>query len=216
VILVQTLLEVYNLTYSYERNKAIFSNFNFVINQGEKIWLKGPNGSGKTTLFRIMANVISDGNLSYKLLYKGKTTFFNLIKRNIIYIPDKVYLLDSLSGNENIHFFKLLWNEDNSYFERVDQHCKGFHIEDYLNLPVENYSLGMKQKLFLSTLLARSASIMLLDEPFNNLDVEGRNYLTNYLMNEWNGAFMIASHILPRGISFDKEINLEGVSTIRT
>ncbi|SET19184.1 ABC transporter ATP-binding protein [Anaerobranca gottschalkii] len=208
----EKLLEVYNLTYSYEENKTIFTNFNFIINQGEKIWLKGNNGSGKTTLLKIMSNVISGDNLSYTLIYKGKSTFFNIIKRNIIYIPDKVYLLESLTGNENIQFFKLLWNEDNAYLKKVNYHCGKFLIEDSLSLPVENYSLGMKQKLFLSILLARNSSIILLDEPFNNLDVEGRNYLTKYLMNEWKGSFMIASHILPKDIKFDKIIDIEKYS----
>lgn len=202
------ILDISNLKFSYNKDKEIFSNFSLSIKEREKIFLNGPNGSGKTTLFKIMTNIIENDSLTYNLYFKGKNCNFNQIKKSFIYIPDKTYLLEPISGYKNIEFFKLLWKEDDNYYKIVYNLCEAFNLENSLNELVENFSLGMKQKLFLATLLARKGDVILLDEPYNNLDASSREFLTNYLIKERKEAFILASHTLPENISFDKIINL--------
>jgi len=90
------------------------------------------------------------------------------------YIPDKPLVYDALTGFENKELILSLWRIKNekraAYEEKFQELCEQFDLTHALQKPVKHYSLGMKYKLFLISMLARSPELIILDEPFTSLD----------------------------------------------
>jgi ABC-2 type transport system ATP-binding protein len=112
-------LQIENLSYSYDGKKYILKDLNMSINKNEIIRIKGPNGSGKTTLLKILMGIIEDNKLIYSAYLEGKQVRFSDIKFKFSYVPDKIYLLENLSGFKNIKFFSYVF-DDNEYISYDD------------------------------------------------------------------------------------------------
>jgi len=188
-------LQIENLRYSYDGNKYILRNFNLSINKNEVIKIIGPNGSGKTTFLKILMGIIDDENLVYAAYLNGKQVKFSDIKFKFSYVPDRIYLLENLSGFKNIKFFSYIFNE-NEYTKKVYEFCNLLNIDMYLKQPILEYSAGMRQKLFIAMMLAKNAELYLMDEPFNSLDKESKVALANIIceMKKQDKSFLIVSH----------------------
>ncbi|HDR7618167.1 TPA: ABC transporter ATP-binding protein [Bacillus mycoides] len=191
------MLEVKNLHFQYEKEQPLLKDISFLANRGDIIWLKGPNGCGKSTLLRIIAQLIeTDCELYYnqKLVNSREELLANLT-----YIPSEPYLFDYLTGEENAHFLQSLFNvniEDfsSSFSELINQ----FQMKDSLKQFVQEYSLGMRHKLYWSAAFARNSSIILLDEPFSSLDSDSQEVAIRLLKSKSNeGAVIIFVSHLP-------------------
>ncbi|KZE06701.1 ABC transporter ATP-binding protein [Bacillus mycoides] len=190
------MLEIKNLHFQYEKNNPLLKDISLLANRGDIIWLRGPNGCGKSTLLRIIAQLIeTDCELYYdqKLVNSREELLAHLM-----YIPSEPYLFDYLTGEENVAFLKSLFNVNieqfSSYFnELIDQ----FQMKDALKQFVQEYSLGMRHKLYWSAAFARNSSIILLDEPFSSLDSESQEVAIRLLKSKAEeGAIIIfVSHL---------------------
>ncbi|MDR1447506.1 MAG: ATP-binding cassette domain-containing protein [Candidatus Ancillula sp.] len=203
------MINISSLNFCYSKELKVFDNFDFEINDHEKILLKGINGSGKTTLLKIIGNYQTYGDLSYNLRIDGSNNEFSKIKDDVVLLLDRPELFNELSGKENIKFFSLFWKLDADYENKAYQLCKSFQIEDSLSKSVVDYSLGMRMKLFLAICLANSAKIYLLDEPFNAIDKDAQVFLSNYI-NKSDSSFIVASHLLPPELEIDRIVVLQG------
>jgi len=201
-------LQIENLRYSYDGNKYILRNFNLSINKNEVIKIIGPNGSGKTTFLKILMGIIDDENLVYAAYLNGKQVKFSDIKFKFSYVPDRIYLLENLSGFKNIKFFSYIFNE-NEYTKKVYEFCNLLNIDMYLKQPILEYSAGMRQKLFIAMMLAKNAELYLMDEPFNSLDKESKVALANIIceMKKQDKSFLIVSHSDNDKLMYDKIID---------
>ncbi|ABP66160.1 ABC transporter related protein [Caldicellulosiruptor saccharolyticus DSM 8903] len=201
-------LQIENLRYSYDGNKYILRNFNLSINKNEVIKIIGPNGSGKTTFLKILMGIIDDENLVYAAYLNGKQVKFSDIKFKFSYVPDRIYLLENLSGFKNIKFFSYIFNE-NEYTKKVYEFCNLLNMDMYLKQPILEYSAGMKQKLFIAMMLAKNAELYLMDEPFNSLDKESKVALANIIceMKKQDKSFLIVSHSDNDKLMYDKIID---------
>ncbi|WP_083521303.1 ABC transporter ATP-binding protein [Alicyclobacillus kakegawensis] len=202
------LLSVRELTYSYDGITKVFDNFELDIFSSETIQLIGLNGVGKSTLLRILTGLISDSKLRYKAYYKGISTSLAELRNKISYVPDNPQLFNKLTCEENIHFFRLLWNNDSDYEKRVRDMCDAFGITEMLGRKVDECSLGTQHKLFLSLSLSRRADIYLMDEPFNTLDVSSRVVLTQWIQSTRDSSHLIVSHVQQEGLVFSRVIEL--------
>jgi len=202
-------LQIENLSYSYDGKKYILKDLNMSINKNEIIRIKGPNGSGKTTLLKILMGIIEDNKLIYSAYLDGKQVRFSDIKFKFSYVPDKIYLLENLSGFKNIKFFSYVF-DDNEYIKKVYELSNLLNISMYLKQPVSEYSAGMKQKLFIAMMLAKKAELYLMDEPFNSLDAESKIILADIIfeMRKQDKSFLIVSHSDSDNLMYDKIIDL--------
>ncbi|WP_039765544.1 MULTISPECIES: ATP-binding cassette domain-containing protein [unclassified Caldicellulosiruptor] len=201
-------LQIENLRYSYDGKKYIIRDLNLSINKNEVIKIIGPNGSGKTTFLKILMGIIDDENLVYAAYLNGKQVKFSDIKFKFSYVPDRIYLLENLSGFKNIKFFSYIFNE-NEYTNKVYEFCNLLNIDMYLKQPILEYSAGMKQKLFIAMMLAKNAELYLMDEPFNSLDKESKVALANIIfeMKKQDKSFLIVSHSDNDKLMYDKIID---------
>lgn len=190
------LIEIENLTFSYKPNFKLLNNINLNLNEKEIICIKGNNGVGKTTLLKIICNLIGTNN--YNLKYKGNSTSFKYMKDKIAYIPSRPYLYGKLTGKENLQLICNLWKEDSESFKEKSINLLNiFNLKDHLDTYVENYSLGMKHKLYLIGMLSRKSEIIVMDEPLTALDLKSQNTAISYFHNyiSLNKGIIFVSHM---------------------
>ena len=181
------MLEIRNLDKNYG-SKRIISINQLKIDNGAIVGFFGENGSGKSTLFKCITNLVN---------YKGDVLLdgVNIKEKETI---EKVGALI-----ESPAFYNFLTARDNISYFIDDEHI----IEKYLKLlnifqnydeKVKKYSLGMKQKLAISLAIAKGTSLIILDEPYNGLDIKSVKALNKILLQEKEKGkiILISSHNL--------------------
>lgn len=203
------MLCVRNIRFGYEPHKMLFSGLEFKIDEGERVHVRGPNGIGKTTLLKILSGMMPDWMVSYEAYWFGEPKTLPDLRPVIGFVTDKPQLFESLTGVDNTRVFQILWGCGDDYRRRVRELCDMFRLSAKdLAQPVESYSLGMRQKLFIALVLARSAKLFLLDEPFNGLDIESRNALVDWIKGKRDASFVVVAHVPYDGLVFNREFDL--------
>ncbi|MGG3004963.1 ABC transporter ATP-binding protein [Geobacillus stearothermophilus] len=191
----EPLFSLQNLTYRYDGGATIFQQFSFSIFSGETVLFTGPNGVGKTTLLHIISGLLDKGELHYQAFYKGNPIQLPDMRAHLSYVTSETVMFSKLTGYENIECFRLLWKLDQQYVRKANELCSLLGMEEMLPLPVDQYSLGTKQKLHIAIALARPVELYLMDEPFNSLDRLSRDRLAEWIQGDRQHAYLIASHV---------------------
>ena len=203
---------VKNLSKSFNSNK-ILDNISFVLEDNDKVCLIGNNGEGKSTLLKILNSDIKydSGNINYNDESLGMLmqeidikdydlTIIDYIKKktNILLLEEKLHKLEENLNDSNMEEYgnvlDLYLKLDGYNFENnINMLLNGLGLNKNLNKKVKELSGGEKIKVLLTILLLSNPDIMLLDEPTNNLDIDGITYLENYLV-KLNKKMIIVSH----------------------
>lgn len=203
---------VKNLSKSFNSNK-ILDNISFVLEDNDKVCLIGNNGVGKSTLLKILNGNINydSGNINYNdesigmLMQEIDIEDYDLIiidyikkKTNFLLLEEKLHKLEKNLNDSNMEEYgnvlDLYLKLDGYNFENnINMLLNGLGLNKDLNKKVKELSGGEKIKVLLTILLLSNPDIMLLDEPTNNLDIDGITYLENYLV-KLNKKMIIVSH----------------------
>ena len=203
---------VKNLSKSFNSNK-ILDNISFVLEDNDKVCLIGNNGAGKSTLLKILNGDINydSGNINYNDESIGMLmqeidiedydlTIIDYIKKktNFLLLEEKLHKLEKNLNDSNMEEYgnvlDLYLKLDGYNFENnINMLLNGLGLNKDLNKKVKELSGGEKIKVLLTILLLSNPDIMLLDEPTNNLDIDGITYLENYLV-KLNKKMIIVSH----------------------
>ena len=137
----------------------------------------GDNGAGKTTLLRALAGLTPPTRGSISML---GTTDLRSICAQLGYMAHPSLLYDEMSGIENLSYFARLYDVNNK-----DQRCadviRAVKLDPLLTRPVGQYSQGMRQRMSLARALLNDPKILLLDEPFSNVDVRSAREMVSLL-----------------------------------
>ena len=137
----------------------------------------GDNGAGKTTLLRTLAGLIPPTRGSISML---GTTDLRSVCGRVGYMAHPSLLYDEMSGMENLGYFARLYDVADS-----DRRCadviRAVNLDPSLTRPVGRYSQGMRQRLSLARALLSDPKILLLDEPFSNVDVRSAREMVSLL-----------------------------------
>lgn len=164
-------MHIRNGNFSYENNN-ILNNINFWTDDPEIIMVIGDNGSGKSTFLKC---------LSHELVWKDGE--INLPRpHEIIFMGDDVDLYEHLTGFEYLLFMQnILGQSDKKFIKKL---LTEYDLIDKKDILILNYSRGMKQKLFLcSILLDSKVKYILLDEPFTGVDKKSLEVIKKNLKN---------------------------------
>lgn len=178
------MIQLNNVSFSYSE-RPIFQNLNQSFESGRIHGIVGLNGSGKTTFFKLMA--------MHMLPDSGRIHFNQnpLKKSDTGFLETELYFYPKLTARE---FLSVFPQQNKEYQELV--------LSEIFQLPIDelvtHYSTGMKKKLMLMTLIKQDAPIILLDEPFNGLDVDACQSLEIMIqiLKEKGKTIFISSHIL--------------------
>jgi ABC-type multidrug transport system ATPase subunit len=139
--------------------------------------LLGDNGAGKTTLLRILAGLTRPTRGGISLL---GTSDLRAVCREVGYMAHPSMLYDEMSGMENLRYFARLYGiEDDAHCSQVTRAVK---LDPSLERPVGQYSQGMRQRMSLARALLNDPKILLLDEPFSNVDLGSAREMVSLLV----------------------------------
>jgi ABC-type multidrug transport system ATPase subunit len=129
----------------------------------------GDNGAGKTTLLRVLASLARPTRGSVSIL--GNTELRSVC-HELGYMAHPSLLYDEMSGMENLRYFSRLYGINDPIQDDggVAANMTSVGLDPTLTRPVAQYSQGMRQRLSLARALINDPKLLLLDEPFSNVD----------------------------------------------
>ncbi len=148
------------------------------VESGQVLLVTGPNGSGKSTLLRCLAGLLApdDGEIDYREADGGRPLAAAERRLRVGYVAPDLALYEELTAGENLDLFARL--------RRVPRQ-RGGELLARLSLPPERavgaLSSGMRQKLRWAWALLHRPRLLLLDEPFQNLDAGGERVVRELL-----------------------------------
>jgi ABC-2 type transport system ATP-binding protein len=162
-------------------NKIVLDNINYQFEEGKIYGLYGINGSGKTMILRAIAGllILSDGSITINNQVLHKDIDF---PENLGLIIENMELLNQYDAYTNLYILSKIRNVASS--TDINQTLDRVGLNNYNNLKVKKYSLGLKQRLNIAQAILENPKYLLLDEPFNALDDSGRNMLYTILKEE--------------------------------
>ncbi|MFH1956405.1 MAG: ribosomal protection-like ABC-F family protein [Patescibacteria group bacterium] len=163
--------------------QIVLRDINFSISEHESLALVGRNGSGKSTLLKIMAGILGPDEGSVDMLSDLKVAYF----------PQEIPQKDQKKTAKELIASAMGSEPEKVYGKIADLLGKLKLSKEKLDCRVETLSGGEKSKVMLALILKSSADIFLLDEPTNNLDLQGLVILENFIMSS-SAGFLIVSH----------------------
>jgi ABC-type multidrug transport system ATPase subunit len=143
---------------------------------GKLYAILGDNGAGKTTLLRTLAGLNQPSSGAVSILGASK---FRDICQQVGYMAHPSLLYDEMSGMENLEYFARLYGITAK--ARCAEVIRAVGLDPDLVRPVGQYSQGMRQRMSLARALLNDPKILLLDEPFSNVDLHSATEMVRLL-----------------------------------
>lgn len=184
------MLQCNRVTKKYMKMTAV-DNISIDFMPGKIYALLGSNGSGKTTLMKMVAGLVkpTSGNITLSGIPIGVET-----KKHIAYMPTESYFYNYMScadiGKYYADFF-----EDFS-IEQYNNYLNEMHLTP--DMKASKMSSGMMAKLKLAVTLSRDASLIMLDEPLNGVDIVAREQVINTIISKASPdrIIIMSSHLV--------------------
>ncbi|HBW35180.1 MAG TPA: ABC transporter [Desulfosporosinus sp.] len=171
-------IEIEGLCFRYPKApKAVIDDFSLTIDQGEVICILGESGGGKSTVLRLVAGleVPSKGRIRINdITMVDESVFVQPEKRGVGMVFQDYSLFPHMTVAENIRFgLNKMTNKEKDY--RITQMLDLVSLGDYKKRYPYELSGGQQQRVAIARTLAPKPSLLLLDEPFSNLDAHLRS-----------------------------------------
>ncbi|NOQ14368.1 MAG: ATP-binding cassette domain-containing protein [Methyloprofundus sp.] len=177
------VVEMTDINFSYQ-DKTIVRNFSTVIQRGDKIGLIGPNGAGKTTFLKLLLKDLEPDSGTVEQGTKLQVAYFDQLREEL---DPTISVADTIAGGN-----------DHVMINGEPRHVMSY-LSDFLfaparaRSPVKTLSGGEKNRLLLAKLFTKTANLIIMDEPTNDLDMETLELLEERLV-EYPGTLLIVSH----------------------
>jgi multiple sugar transport system ATP-binding protein len=169
------MLDIKNVSKSYDNKLTIIDNFNLKINEGEFVVIVGPSGCGKSTMLRMLAGLedLSSG----ELLLNGKDiSHAEPSKRDVAMVFQDYALYPHMNVFDNLAFGLKINNVDKKIIkEKVEKAAAILDLTAYLERKPSDLSGGQRQRVAMGRAIVKDAKIFLFDEPLSNLDAKLRH-----------------------------------------
>ncbi|MBA4277674.1 ABC transporter ATP-binding protein [Flavobacterium sp.] len=203
------MLQVKNISFTYIENPVI-ENISFEIAKGQNVAVIGESGCGKSTLLKLMYGLydLDNGEIYYddKQILGPK---FNLIPGEdyIKYLAQDFDLMPYVTVEENVgKFLSNIYKDQKK--ARVQELLEMVEMTEFAKVKAKYLSGGQQQRVALARVLALEPEILLLDEPFSQIDSFRKNALRRNLFNYFKKkqiTCIIATHDSTEALSFSDE-----------
>ena len=158
------------------RQLDVVQNLNFTIRPGEHVGLIGPNGSGKSTIIKMLTGIFlpSSGQVRVHGLdpYAQR---YAVMKQIGVVFGHKSHLWPSLTVRSSLKLLCEIYEvESKQRPSRIESVVEQFHIQDFIDRPVRELSLGQRTRCELAASMLHHPSVLFLDEPTIGLDIVSR------------------------------------------
>lgn len=208
------LLNISNLSVELQK-KSILSDVDLSLTAGDILGLVGPSGCGKTTLLNTIAGFVEQSLGTINLASSVEISPANMVapdKRNIGMIFQDYALFPHLRVRDNIAFGieKLPSNERD---ERINNLLNLLKLEEFSDRYPHQLSGGQQQRVAIARALAPRPKLLLLDEPFSNIDARLRNELMlelRSLLKQLNMSAIFVTHNKDEVFTFADQMAVMG------
>jgi len=201
------MLKVNNISFQYTQEKKVLKNLSFSLDAGKHLCIMGESGSGKSTLLKAIYGLL-DLNKG-AIFWKDEEVLgpaFHLVPGMDFfkYVAQDFDLMPYTSVAENIQKFLSRF-----YLEEAEKRTKELldviEMSEYANEKVKNLSGGQQQRVAIARALAKEPELILLDEPFGQIDNFKKNSLRRKLfsyLKEKNISCIVATHDGSEALAF--------------
>lgn len=150
---------------------AALRNISMRVHPGASVLLLGENGAGKSTLLRLIAGLIAPSEGTLTVLGGSPRSE----RDRLAFMSHASMLYDELTGIENLRYFASLYGVDAA---KGEQALRDVGLDPQISKRVGEYSQGMRQRASLARVLMLEPDLLLLDEPFSNMDAASVRMMT--------------------------------------
>ncbi len=178
-------------------NKKILNNINLTVKEGELVSLLGPSGCGKSTTLKIIAGLINPD--SGDILFNNESVIdLPTEKRDAVIVFQDYLLFPHMTVYDNIDFgLKMRKEKKNVRDEKINKLIDLVKLRGNEKKYPSELSGGQKQRVAIARALAVNPKILLLDEPFSNLDIKLRDDMREFVLdiqNKLNITTILVTH----------------------
>jgi len=165
------------------------------VRRGEAVGLLGPNGSGKSTVLRIVATLLRPNAGAAAVNGFDVVREAGGVRGQVGYLAHSPGLYDDLTARENLWFAADMLGSPHAAAEATLERVGLAHVAGDR---VRGFSAGMQRRLALARLILRNPRVLLLDEPYSNLDADGVALMNSVIAGilRSGGAALVALHEL--------------------
>ncbi|WP_373600753.1 ABC transporter ATP-binding protein [Paraclostridium bifermentans] len=181
----QSLLELKNVSFQYEKNKPILNDISFKINKGEMVSIVGKNGAGKSTISKLICGfykqtsgqiILNDRDITNDSI-KERAEKIGIVMQNPNQMISKTMIFDEVALG-----LKFRGVEESEIKERVYETLKICGLYEYRNWPISALSYGQKKRVTIASILVLNPEIIILDEPTAGQDFKHYNEIMEFLL----------------------------------
>lgn len=181
--------------------KKAVENISFEINEGEFVGFIGPNGAGKTTTLKCLSGLLYPSLGKVDVLgFKPFDRKKEFLKKISLVMGQKNQLWWDLPAMESFLLNKEIYEIEEKHFKKtIDTLVELLQVQEVLQIPVRNLSLGQRMKCELIAALLHTPKIIFLDEPTIGLDVVMQQNLRSFIKeynHKYNATIILTSHYM--------------------
>lgn len=172
------MLKIKELEFKYRKSNDGIYDVNLYFSKPNVVGVIGSNGSGKSTLFKLITGFFNPPKNS--VFINGKEFIDNMLycKSHLGICFDNPSLLGKKTVIENLRYFNIFFKQPE---DRIFEILTDLELTKYIDYSVKKLSFGLKQRVNIALLLLRNADILILDEPYNGLDISSIKALNHVI-----------------------------------
>lgn len=177
-----TIVSFDNVTFGFKENKPLLHEVRFSVRRGSKITIMGQNGAGKSTILKLMTGA-----------YKPQSGMIHIFPGLSVATAHQVIAHADRALSVTDFFLKHYGEHTYDIGRRIDEALAVVNFKTPHDRIIRSFSGGQQARLLLASALIADPDLLLLDEPTNNLDQEGIDHLTGFLLG-YEKTCIVISH----------------------
>lgn len=189
--------------------RRLFSGLSFDVTKGDFLAITGSNGSGKSTLLKIICGLGKPSNGEISLTHLDDPTSISKRRLSSGYLAPSANLYEGLSAKENLEFIANL-RSDTISSSKIVSSIQDVGLGNRQDDLVSTFSSGMKQRLKLAAAMVSEPFLLILDEPYSNLDEAGFEIFDAAIeIQRKSGLVILATNNASIASQADRSIKIE-------
>jgi ABC-2 type transport system ATP-binding protein len=195
------MLDVHGISRSYGSH-VIVEDVTFRVDPGCMLALLGPNGCGKSTTLKVLSAAIEPTAGTFEV--GGHPGGSDPARRATGYVPDTRGVFPRLTGGEHLELAARL-HHATGWQARAAALIERLELDEVVDLPASAFSHGQSRRLSMAMALVARPPLLLVDEPFDGVDLDGVETITNLLIEarEAGAAIVLTTHLLDAAVIAD-------------